>query len=88
MALIWLTLKSTDTAMVSKYFHFGQFCHFPEIHEKLSPNIQPALEHMYNMALRCTFFWERKNLCSSKFVQLFLQVQDGQKTVLLKVFTT
>ena len=26
----------------------------------------------YDKALRCTFFWTRKNVCSSKFVQLEL----------------
>ena len=29
-------------------------------------------ECKYSKALRCTFFWERKNSCSSKFVQLLL----------------
>ena len=39
---IFQKIHDKVTMTMSSYFHFGQFCQFPEIHEKLYPNILPT----------------------------------------------
>ena len=44
------------------------------------PNVALTKELAYSKALRCTFFWEWKNSCSSKFVQLELLNEAKSRT--------
>ena len=44
---------------------------FPQDHVLFLINFLNCIKIQYSKALRCTFFGERKNSCSSKFVQLF-----------------
>ena len=45
---------------------------FPQDHVLFLINFLNCIKIQYSKALRCTFFGERKNSCSSKFVQLLL----------------
>ena len=49
-------------------------------------NKTKVVKKLYSRALRCTFFGEWKNSCSSKFMQGKGKII--KKTVQLKVFTT